>query len=320
MSISKFQDKLTAKLKKSDLSDTTITNYMKMLRIIYTHITGKPHIDMSSLTFLKDKDKVIKALYDNYEKTSVKTYLATILKILNISGIRYSKLYKLYTEEFLKLRSDLETTSNEKTHKQKENWVSMDALRDVQRRYKEDVDEFKNKDDITMREYNDLLSYLIVSLYLDAKPERSENYFNMEMVKSMKDATDDDTNYFVDDKCVFIFNKYKTASSDPHRGEPIKISPALKKVIDLYLQFRPTNAKCFVAKYNGACFNSSPDWTRRVQQAFGKYLDGKKISSSMMRNIYFTEKYKKSNDDKEADAREMKTSVKMIDKVYTKKN
>lgn len=318
--MSKFQDKLINKLNATGIAEKTTENYIKQIRVIYTMITGKPHNKMSSFSFLKDSDTVIKALTDKYAQSSKKTMLASIMKVLNISGVAYQKLYKVYFEEFLKMAGELNSHSDEKTPKQQENWVSLEQLSDVQRRYKDLVDEFKNESEITMKQYNQLLSYLIVSLYLDAEPERSENYFNMEYANTMDDAKNKNKNYYVDKEKVFIFNKYKTSNTDPNRGEPIEISSALQKVIDLYLSFRPTNAECFVAKYNGGCFSSSPDWSRRVSQAFGQFLPDKKIGSQMLRNIYFTEKYKDSKAQKEADAKKMKTSVKMIDKVYTKRD
>ena len=49
-------------------------------------------------------------------------------------------------------------------------------------------------------------------------------------------------------------------------------------------------------------------------------LIGKKISSTMMRKIYLSDKYSEVNDEKEKDAKIMGHDVKTANLVYTKKS
>ena len=51
-----------------------------------------------------------------------------------------------------------------------------------------------------------------------------------------------------------------------------------------------------------------------------KLLFNKKIGSSMLRNMYLTDKYSNQNEEKIKDAKMMGTSVSTIDNQYTKIN
>lgn len=315
--MTKFIISLADKLRKNGVSETTISNYSQIIKQLFTSSTGKPNNKITSLTFLRDIEKVLDTI-KTYEKSSQKTYIATIMKILNISGIKYEQLYKTYRAKYDDLSSKMDAISNEKTPKQKENWTSIDALKDVQQKYKELVDEWFGDDEITMKQYNDLLSYLIVSLYLEIPPQRSQDFYKMVLVDNIKDAVKEDRNYYAKKDKSFIFFQYKTASSDEGRGEPVKIPKSLSDIIDRYLEYRPETADCFIAKYNGGCFKIGADWSRRVKEAFSRFTDGKAITSQLLRNIYNTERFSKSNAEKKDVAKKMKTSVAMIDKVYTK--
>lgn len=306
----------TAPSVSGSLTDSTINIYISNIKNLYALVKGDSPSKMKSLAFLKDTDKVITALKEK-ASTTQRNYIATILKITSLPKYKktYKKAYDEYTAHFKKKVDEIQEVSGKKTEKQKENWISLNELKEVQQKYKDAVNVWFGKSQITLRQYNELLNLLIVSLYTETIPRRAEDYYKMKVVNKTKDATEDDYNYFVRKEKKFIFRSFKTAKT--HGEEQTTVPESLITVINMFEKYKP-ESDCFIVKMNGSCFDLQPDFSRAVSLAFGKYITDKKISINLIRNIYATEKYKTDKKDKEETAKAMGTSVKMLDSVYTK--
>lgn len=316
-----FIDELEAAIRETKtpvgtISDSTISVYIANLKRLFTLITGQTPGKLRNLVFLKNTEKVMDAIKDFAEST-YRNYLNTIVKVLGLP--RYKRLYasqlEFYTNKRDAIQDTLNNKANFKTDTQKENWVEVEELKEAQAKYKAAVDTWFGKTEITMRQYNELLNYLIVSLYIDVEPRRAVDYYTMKAVETVKEATEGDENYYVRKGNKFIFRNYKTVKT---YGEVVvKIPRELESVIYKFKKYKPAS-EYFLVKANGKPFGSQPDFSRAVSLAYGKYIPDKQISINLIRNIRGTHDNKDHKEAMEKKAKEMGTSVHMLNTVYTK--
>jgi hypothetical protein len=131
---------------------------------------------------------------------------------------------------------------------------------------------------------------------------------------------DDKFNYLDMDKKQFIFNNYKTQGK--YNGVVVSIENELMQVISLYLSNHPEKSKLKNKTYNIHFLKSfynediikSQEITRLLNKIFGK-----SIGSSMLRNLYLTNKYGDIVEDLKNDTKNMGTSVDVALSTYIKK-
>ena len=133
-------------------------------------------------------------------------------------------------------------------------------------------------------------------------------------MKLSHNKEDDNFNYLTMDKktkkAMFILNKYKT-DKKKHSVE-IDIPNTLKEIFILYLKFHPHRNQLQEPNYDfhllvdkqGEPFKNSTEITKRLNKIFDK-----KISSSLLRNIYLTGKYSGVMEELQKDTKAMATSV-----------
>ena len=132
--------------------------------------------------------------------------------------------------------------------------------------------------------------------------------------------SDDKFNYLDMDKKEFIFNNYKTQGI--YNSVILPIENELMKVISLYLSNHPENPKLKNKTYNihflKTFYNEdiikSQDITRLLNKIFGKSVD-----SSLLRNMYLSNKYSNIVEDLKNDTKNMGTSVDIALSTYIKK-
>jgi hypothetical protein len=206
----------------------------------------------------------------------------------------------------LKVRTD-------KSDSQKENWLSNDNINKISDDLKSKVvKKVRNKQD-----YNILLNYMVLSLYILHPPRRNIDYSLMQISNVM---TDTNFNYLDMDKKEFIFNNYKTNGT--YNSVVIKIEDELMKVISLYLSNHPEKSKIKNKTYNihflKTFYNEdiikSQDITRLLNKIFGK-----SVGSSLLRNMYLSNKYSNIVEDLKNDTKNMGTSVDVALSTYIKK-
>ena len=88
----------------------------------------------------------------------------------------------------------------------------------------------------------------------------------------------------------------------------------LNNLIKLYLKFKPKDIPSLLVNYKHRALNSGTDITRRLIKIF----DGAKISSSMLRKIYLSDKYSDVMTELDNDAEMMGTSVGTAQSNYIK--
>ena len=312
MSILKdIESKLTAK----GLSPSSIKIYVRNLQKLH----GDDEV--RNLNFLKDVDKIINKL-EKYKPNTKRTYLISIVSCLGVCSDNnkiLSKLHKTYQDLMMGVDSEIKKSpADGKSDTQKENWVDWNEVLSTLEGLKEKVD-FGKKKVLNAVEFNRLLDYLVLCLYVYQAPRRNADYLDMVLVKSISDASSNDTNYYVVDSNEFIFNKFKTAKKE---GQVIiKVSDDLQNVLKLYMKYHPLikgkikkgDKIPFLVFSDGKPLHLVNAITRILNKIFGK-----KVGSSMLRASYLTGKYGDVKEEQKKDSREMSHSVSTQQNIYTK--
>jgi len=185
-----------------------------------------------------------------------------------------------------------------KYKEQKDNWIDWDGVIKVFNDLKQHAEELPKKIK-TEEQYNTLLHYVVLSLYVLVPPRRNVDYMKMMMCKN--ENTDDETVNILDlNKKQFIFNVYKTAKN--HGKTIIDIPNELMEVIDLYIKHhKMAKGKkfCvpFLVDYNDKPLTNINSITYIINKIFKK-----KIGSSMLRHIWISNKYGDEFKERQKDA------------------
>lgn len=252
--------------------DTLFPNVSDSSRKLYLHNLKKLGGDFTTLDFLADTDKILKQL-ESKPATTARSYLIAIVSALKP---RNKPLYDFYYEHMMTSNKALKE-NNTKSATQETNWESWSNIETLLKHRLSLLPKKSRKKPLTEEEYNDLLNTVILGLYVLQPPRRSQDYLNMKI----GEPTDVESNYLYSGK--FYFNKYKTAKTYQTQVEPIP--DVLFDLLKAYWKWSP-NTKYLLVDFEGKPLDRSNQITRRLNSLFGK-----KISSSMLRNIFLTEKF-----------------------------
>jgi hypothetical protein len=261
--------------------------------------------------FLKNTNKIfekIKHLKDNTKRT----YLIGIVSVLKDQP-KFKKPFEIYYQKMMEYNKNLKNNTT-KSETQTENWMEQDEIRKLWNdSLINTVQMTKGKRKLESADFETLMNFLVLSLYVLIPPRRND-YLKM-LILLEPTEMNKEYNYLDVKNKQFIFNNYKTAGT--YKEQVIDIPKELMDVITLYLKFRKdkVNLMPFLIKPDGTALESINAITRILNKIFKK-----KISVSLLRNIYLTDKYAKENKEKEKDATAMATSVNMINNNYTKQD
>jgi len=287
-----FETEIINRLKdKKNLSDSSITVYLRNLRKLNNDVP------FSNFSFLSNVDDIQNKLKD-YKENTKRNYLISIVSVLSLFPEKKAikKLHDVYYDLMMKKADQIkkEVFPEDLTEKQEQNWMSWDEVLEVYKKIGESVDKFSNNSLLSESQYNQLMSYLILSLYVLIEPRRNKDYQLMVLTKNPKKADIDPTfNYLDVAGKKFIFNNYKT--SKKYGPKEIEIPDGLFDVITKYFKHHPmlqktkvssTNKIPFLVSYNGSPLDKVNSITRILNKTFGK-----SIGSSMLRHIFLTGKF-----------------------------
>lgn len=249
---------------KKDLRETTIKSYIRSLKI------SNCNKDFTSLTFLSKKKQVEECM-EKYKEGSQKAILTAICSVLKM----YNKeaLHKHY---FDKLMAYNTPATNDKSETQKENWMEWKDVLEVKKELANTKDTKENR-----------LRRMVVALYTEIEPRRSLDYILMKVVPKLKTDLSTEYNYLALKENVFVFNRYKTDKK--YGQQKITIPAELRSSINEYLAHHPLREEkeyCFLINSSNEAFKGTNSITMLLNRIFKK-----KISSSMLRHIFLTNKY-----------------------------
>jgi hypothetical protein len=272
---------------------------------------------IKNLNFLKNHDEILKKI-EKYKQNTKRTYIISIVSLLKcVNDNKFKKTLNYFYDMMMNLNKELKT-SNNKTENEKENWMTSEELNNIYMSLNDEINKMINNKYLNNDQYNKLLDFLLLSLYLLNPPRRNKDYQNMKIIKVYKNDMNKDYNYLDITNNNFIFNNYKTQKT--YKQQIFEVGEELMNIINLYMKYHPNKKEFkdkkiinFIVSYNGEPFKNVNDITRRLNKIFNK-----NIGVSMLRKIYLTTKYKDSNNEMKEDAEKMGTSNNVIENNYIK--
>ena len=254
----------------------------------------------SNYKFLQDTDEIEKRL-EKYSTNSKRTFYIAIVSFLP----EKNKIRKFYYDKMMEINRATKDNTD-KSQKQKDNWLSQKEVEEVWQKLKVEAEPLLTKKKLSDDEAKKLQSYVILSLYVLHPPRRSMDYSQMIVVPKYDENLDRAYNYMSLSQKMFYFNNYKTAGT--YKLQSIPINDELFNLLKHYRK------KGLLLQNNEKAL-TSPQMTVILNKIFNK-----KISVSMLRNIYMTSKYGDESKALTKDAHDLGTSVNVAQSNYIKKD
>jgi len=304
MSISKFMENMEKKLISEGLKPVTVEIYIKRLMKLNG---GK----FNNLKFIRDVDVIMNKMNDLQSNTK-ESYTGMIISVLKKYPIKANDKARKEYEDIMKDPSKYFDRKERgvKTEAQEKNWLSKERMDEY-------IAEAENKGkkssrkrvNITTNDYNDVMDWTIVSLYTKMPPRRNKDYSEMKINSDTGNSYDTDTN-------ELVFRNYKTEGKFGEQRFSLSKYPEMNKVMKIWMNKRSNNEEGYLlSSHDGSySFKSSNSMTRRLNKIFG----GHKVSSTALRSMYLSDKYKDTNLDMKEDAEFMSHTVGIQQTVYVK--
>ncbi len=305
-------ENLNATIKKSrpNIKDSTIKMYEGNL------LKLKKIFETDDYKFLKDIGKVQDKLKDKHFTTQRNYYNSIIILLMALGED------KELIDKYNKIRDELNAKYLENqqsgviSDKQKENFISIDELRNLISKIKDDLNipKLKKKDTLTAKEKKLLMVYCILSILIE-NPMRNDlsqmKIISKKVYNKLSDKEKEDNNYLVMEKTSlkFILNDYKT--SKKYAEKIIQISKPLEKIIRMYM--RINNLK------NGdILFPLTRNAISQLLIKTSKKYIGKSISTTIIRKIVASDLLKDVKEIEKKLSNKMGTDIDTIKNVYVK--
>jgi hypothetical protein len=254
---------------KENISASTLKTYTSLLKTLYYN--NHPKDSEVNLEWFDNQDTVIESLKEKPYSSRKTTYAGLVAITKN-----NDKYKKALLEDGNKYKEFINTQT--KTDKQEANWKSFEEIKTVVDTYYEKSKPLLKKKELDDKEYKQLQDFIILALTSGVffSPRRSSDWVFMKIKNINKEAD----NYI--DKNKFIFNKYKTAKF--YNQQQVDIPKELKKILTKFIKLNPND---FLLTDALGKQLSTTRLTQKLNAIFGN-----KISTSMLRHVYLTDKLK----------------------------
>lgn len=286
---------------RNNLSESSIRTYSSIIRTLFKKLEGDDDCDDYREYFRKNHKKTLEFL-SSAEPSRRKTPLSA-LTVLCHEGQACDRYRAQMLDDSEKAREQL--NSDEKTEKQKENWMDWEQIVSIHDQLGKEVAPLMTKASPTLADLTKIQDFVLLSLYVYQAPRRTEDYTLMRIRGGAKKKDDEDN--YIDGK-KFVFNKYKTSALSG--SQRIDISPKMKTLLNKWVKLN--NHEYLLVNHRTGSKLSASDVTKRLNGLFDK-----KISSSMLRHIFLSHVYDRKG--MEQLARDMGHSVSEAVNVYAKK-
>lgn len=299
------------KEKRPRLTESSLNTYASVLRNVYKRAFGDAkEEDMDVSKFDKETKEVLKTL-DDYAPSKRKSILASLVVITGGNNA----YRKPMLEDIQEYRSEID--KQQKTQKQKENWVTTEELEQMYAKWKTIATPLlKKKEPLTSAELQRVQNYVMLALYALIPPRRSADYFNFKIrnvnesednfmkptkVKKGQEEPTDASGDPIKTKQMFVFNKYKTAWK--YHAQNVGVPDELEKVIKAWIRVNPH--EYLLVDVNGNKLDGS-----KMHARFNAIF-GRKVSTTAFRHSFLTDKYKNTMEamqEMDADLKKMGSS------------
>lgn len=210
--------------------------------------------------------------------------------------------------------------SQELSEKQKDNLISQEEVTKVYNDLKTEASHLLKKQMLTRAQFDTLQKYVLLSMYVLIPPRRSQDYASFK-IRNFDETADSADNYMINysknkkkGNASFVFNTYKN-SKRLGRQTVDNIPKPLEKLIE---QWKLFNKSDYLLINN----QGNPVGQSRIAVLLNEIFGGKNISSSMLRHIYLSDKFKDVNlkelEDTAHDMgqKDIRRTLKYVDKNY----
>jgi integrase len=294
---------------KPSLRDSSIKSYVLNINKMLRH-----GVDLTDIDSIKDYLK-------DYKKTTVKNYASSL--------VIYSKMNKEpseFVEQLEKMRDDAHkeyedmVDKNEKTEKQKQNWIPYDEIVELKEKLYEEAMDITKKNkgvELTPKQRQKVQDALMLAIYTHMPLRNDVADMKVLSVAESKNISPEwkrNKNFLVMKPSApyFQLNHYKT--SDAYGTKELPVDERVVPLLKQWMRYNKT----------GYLFNNShgtPLSSNGISKAFIRLFQehkGKNVSTSMLRHIYLSDKYAPLQEEKKKDAEMMMHST-MMQNGYVKK-
>jgi len=215
-----MDSKVFQNLKAKQISESSLNLYMKNLLRLNDNQTIK------NLNFLKDIDSILERIKEKKPNTR-RTYIISIVSLLKQEP-KMKSLYDKYYALLIDYNKELKVNT-EKTESQKENWLTQEGVKEVYDKLTGKVQPCLSKKKLMESEYEDVVSWIVLSLYVLQPPRRNLDYLYMMVVKKVSDLFPKEKNYLDLSDWTFYFNNYKTQKT--YKTQSVPIAEEMEKVL-----------------------------------------------------------------------------------------
>ena len=265
--------------------------------------------------FLKNTEKVLERL-GRLKPNSQRTYLISI--VTSLKGLKpYEQIYEFYYDKMMTLAEELKKNGNTKSDTQKENWIEQSEVYAIYENLKAQAMPLLAKKKVTDQEWEVILYFIVLSLYVLQAPRRNKDYQLMLYVTDknlINSETAAEFNYYLPKEKIMQFNQYKTKGS--YQMQETAVNPELVDILTKYAKLHPLKRQknfYLLVNYKGEPLLAVNAITRILNKIFGQ-----RIGASMLRNIYLSDKFKGVMDELNAAATAMGTSSGTAQSTYIK--
>lgn len=302
MSLEDKIQKLKPNLKQNSIK-LYITNLKRLYREIECNGRKEQVCNFDNLDFLKDYDRVMKTIEDENSNTRKNRLIAIVVSLQATDAEK--KLIEKYQKSMVELaeQSNEQYRKQERSVKQKENWVEyqglVDLANDMLKRIKQN--NILKKENLSKAEYNALQEYVVLRFYLNY-PLRND-LADVKVITSKEQNNGKDNFLLVDgEKISLILNEYKTVKT--FGPQLYELDQKFSKIIHIFLKHNDSGF--FITKTNRKDPISANGITKLLNKLFMREVD-KRISTSMIRSIVAS--HDRRNDATIAEIERLKKSV-----------
>lgn len=292
--ISKDELKKMFKEKRESLSESSLNTYGALIRTLVKRLGD---IDVNNT------DLIIKYLNNPEGRVSLNAKKTIMSGLFILTG---KQAYKDAMMNNIKEYNDISKTQT-KTQKEEENWLDFSEIKKKYDQNKKKYWEMLKQEKLSKSEKADIQKFLIfiVSSGVLFPPRRSQDWAEMKWEKDKSNS-----NYI--EKGKFVFQQYKTDKT--YHKQTIEIPREAVKFLKAWK--RHQDSEYIFTGDKGQKLSSNT-----LGQKLNSFFDNKHISTSMLRKIYLTEKYRDVPKllELQETAREMGHSVKTAMTNYVKK-
>ena len=305
------------------LAKNTVNTYMASIRKIQQIC----NCDAESIEgLIKNRKKIIDSLGEVQTPMVRKSKISVIIAILDDKHNEHSEelaealkdYRKTMTEDANKVNK--REISQELSEKQKDSLISQEEVSKVYNDLKAEATPLLKKQVLNRSQFETLQKYVLLSMYVQIPPRRSMDYASFKL-RNFDETADSSDNYMANysknkkkGNASFIFNTYKN-SKRLGRQTVNDIPKPLEKLIDTWKLF---NKSDYLLVNN----QGNPVTQSRITVILNDIFGGRNISTSILRHIFLSDKFKGVNLQELTDTAhdmgqtDIRRTLKYVDKNY----